>query len=184
MGFWNWLEGLGVRILGWFGLSADLARQLIRFFMVGGLAAVTYVAVMAVVVDGFGGRVLLGAFLAFVLATLVSFVGNALWSFGSRLTPAKAAMFFAVNTVGLPQHADRLAARACRGALPADQPYGPDRRAAVQFRRAPPHHLRPSGLSEIAFLPARSAGRWRRLSRVQRGISATEGHGPHRCRGP
>jgi putative flippase GtrA len=98
---WNALEGLGVRILGWFGLSAELARQLIRFFMVGGLAAIAYVAVMAVVVDGFGGRVLLGAFLAFVLATLVSFVGNALWSFGARLTPAKAAMFFAVNTVGL-----------------------------------------------------------------------------------
>ena len=101
MSLWHGLEGLGVRVLGWVGLSADLARQLIRFFMVGGLAAVTYVAVMAIVVDGFGGRVLLGAFFAFVLATLVSFVGNALWSFGSRLTPAKAAMFFAVNTVGL-----------------------------------------------------------------------------------
>jgi putative flippase GtrA len=101
MVLWDWLEGLGVRILGWFGLSADLARQLIRFFAVGGLAAITYVAVMAVVVDGFGGRVLLGAFLAFVLATLVSFVGNALWSFGSRLTPAKAATFFAINTGGL-----------------------------------------------------------------------------------
>ncbi len=73
---WDWLEGLGVRILGWFGLSAALARQLIRFFAVGGLAAITYVAVMAAVVDGFGGRVLLGAFLAFVLATLVSFVGR------------------------------------------------------------------------------------------------------------
>ena len=98
---WNWLEGLGVRILGGFGLAADLARQLIRFFAVGGLAAITYVAVMAIVVDGVGGRVLLGAFLAFVIATLVSFVGNALWSFGARLTPQKAAMFFAVNTAGL-----------------------------------------------------------------------------------
>ena len=98
---WQGLEGLGVTILGWFGLSAGTARQLIRFFAVGGLAAVTYVATMAVVVDGFGGRVLLGAFLAFVIATLVSFVGNALWSFGARPTAAKAAMFFAVNTVGL-----------------------------------------------------------------------------------
>ena len=101
MAVWSWLEGLGVRILGWFGLSAELARQLIRFFVVGGGAAVTYVAVMAIVVDGFGGRVLLGAFLAFVIATLVSFVGNALWSFGSRLSSAKAAVFFAVNTAGL-----------------------------------------------------------------------------------
>lgn len=101
MAFWDWLEGLGIRILGWLGLSPGTARQLIRFFVVGGLAAVTYVAMMAAVVDGFGGRVLLGAFLAFVIATLVSFVGNALWSFGSRLTAAKAAMFFAVNTMGL-----------------------------------------------------------------------------------
>ena len=98
---WQGLERLGVTILGWFGLSAGLARQLIRFFAVGGLAAITYVAIMAIVVDGFGGRVLLGAFLAFVIATLVSFVGNALWSFGARLTAAKAAMFFAVNTAGL-----------------------------------------------------------------------------------
>jgi putative flippase GtrA len=101
MTLWNWLEELGVRILGWFGLSEKTARQLIRFFAVGGLAAITYVAVMALVVDGFGGRVLLGAFLAFVIATLVSFVGNALWSFEARPTPAKAMMFFAVNTVGL-----------------------------------------------------------------------------------
>lgn len=98
---WVWLEGLGVRILGWLGLAAATARQLIRFFVVGGFAAVAYVAVMAAVVDGFGGRVLLGAFLAFVLATLVSFVGNALWSFGARLTFARAVMFFAVNTAGL-----------------------------------------------------------------------------------
>jgi putative flippase GtrA len=101
MALWNWLEGLGVRILGWFGLSATTARQLVRFFIVGGFAAIAYVAAMAVVVDGLGGRVLLGAFLAFVIATLMSFVGNALWSFGARPTPAKAAMFFAVNTVGL-----------------------------------------------------------------------------------
>src|SRR5437868_9253453 len=100
MTFWTSLEGLGVRILGWFGLPADLARQLIRFFVVGGFAAATYAAVMAIVVDGLGGRVLWAAFFAFVIAALVSFVGNALWSFGARPTPAKAAMFFAVNTAG------------------------------------------------------------------------------------
>jgi len=101
MAVWHWLEGLGVRIIGWFGLSAALARQLMRFFAVGGLAAVTYVAIMAIVVDGFGGRVLLGAFLAFVIGTAVSFVGNALWSFGARVTPGKAVWFFAINTTGL-----------------------------------------------------------------------------------
>ena len=95
------VEGLGVRILGWFGLPTQTARQLIRVFTVGGFVFLAYVAVMAAVVDRFGGRVLLGAFLAFVIATLVSFVGNALWSFGARLTAARATLFFAINTVGL-----------------------------------------------------------------------------------
>ena len=98
---WHWLEGLGVRILGCFGLSAATATQLIRFVMVGLVAAVAYVAVMALVVDGLHGRVLLGAFLAFVFATLVSFVGNAIWSFGARPSAANAVRFFIVNTVGL-----------------------------------------------------------------------------------
>ena len=101
MALWRWLEGLGVAILGWVGLSATTATQFIRFVLVGLVAAVAYVAVMAIVVDGFGGRVLLGAFLAFVLATFVSFLGNALWSFGARPTAGKAAMFFVVNGVGL-----------------------------------------------------------------------------------
>ncbi len=101
MGAWHWLEALGVRILGWFGLSAATVTQLIRFFLVGLVAALAYVAVMALVVDGFRGRVLLGAFLAFVIATLVSFIGNALWSFGARPTASNAMRFFAVNTVGL-----------------------------------------------------------------------------------
>ncbi len=101
MAAWRWLEALGVRVLGWFGLSSPTATQLIRFFLVGLLAAVAYVAVMALVVDGLGGRVLWAAFLAFVLATFVSFVGNALWSFGARPTAANAARFFVVNTMGL-----------------------------------------------------------------------------------
>jgi putative flippase GtrA len=101
MAAWRWLEGLGVRILGWFGLSAATATQLIRFVLVGLVAAVAYVAVMALVVSGLHGRVLLGAFCAFVFATAVSFVGNAIWSFEARPTAATAARFFMVNTVGL-----------------------------------------------------------------------------------
>ena len=101
MAAWRWLEGLGVRILGWVGLSAATATQLIRFVLVGLVAAVTYVAVMTLVVSGLHGTVLLGAFCAFILATAVSFIGNAIWSFGARPTAASAARFFMVNTVGL-----------------------------------------------------------------------------------
>ena len=35
MAAWRWLEGLGVRILGWLGLSVATATQLIRFVLVG-----------------------------------------------------------------------------------------------------------------------------------------------------
>ena len=95
------LEDLGIRILGWVGLSATTARQLIRFVLVGLVAAVVYVAVMWLVVDRLGGRVLWGAFFAFVIATFVSFLGNAWWSFGAQATPGRAMWFFAVNTLGL-----------------------------------------------------------------------------------
>ena len=101
MAAWRWLEALGVRVLGWFGLSGETATQLIRFVLVGLVAAVVYVAVMALVIDGLGGRVLWAAFLAFVLGTAVSFVGNAIWSFGARPTVGRAAWFFAINTTGL-----------------------------------------------------------------------------------
>lgn len=101
LGLWQWAERLGIRLLGWLGLSAETARQLIRFVLVGLVAAVVYVAIMALVIDGFGGPVLLGAFLAFVIGTGVSFLGNAIWSFGARPTPQKAVWFFAINTTGL-----------------------------------------------------------------------------------
>jgi len=92
---------LGVRFLGWFGLAPDLARQLIRFVAVGLLAAATYVGVMALVVDLLGRSILLGAFCAFVVATAVSYVGNALWSFGAALTASTAIRFWLITTVGL-----------------------------------------------------------------------------------
>jgi putative flippase GtrA len=98
---WHGLERLGVTILGWLGVSRETARQLIRFVLVGLVAAVVYVAIMALVIDGLGGPVLLGAFLAFVVGTAVSFIGNALWSFGARPTAGKAVWFFAINTTGL-----------------------------------------------------------------------------------
>jgi putative flippase GtrA len=101
LSFAKTLEALGVRILGWLGVSATTARQLIRFVLVGLVAAAVYVAVMWLVVDRLGGRVLWGAFFAFVVATFVSFLGNAWWSFEARATAGRAAWFFAVNTVGL-----------------------------------------------------------------------------------
>jgi len=95
------VEALAIRILAWGGFSVTTARQLIRFVLVGLVAAGVYVVVMALIVDGLGGRILWGAFFAFVVATFVSFLGNARWSFEARPTAGKAAWFYAVNTAGL-----------------------------------------------------------------------------------
>lgn len=95
------LEGMCIALLGWLGVPADMARQLIRFVLVGLVAAAIYVAIMALMIDGFGTTVLPAAFFAFVLGTAVSFLGNAMWSFGARPTPGKAVWFFAINTTGL-----------------------------------------------------------------------------------
>lgn len=100
-GPWLLLEGLGVTVLGWFGMAPLLARQLIRFVTVGVFAGVVYVGIMALMIDGMGTGVLIAAFFAFVIGTAVSFLGNALWSFEARPTADKAAMFFAINTTGL-----------------------------------------------------------------------------------
>jgi putative flippase GtrA len=100
-GPWHWLEGIGVTILGWFGMAPVLARQLIRFVTVGLFAGVVYVGIMALMIDGMGTGVLVAAFFAFVIGTAVSFLGNALWSFEARPTADKAAMFFVINTTGL-----------------------------------------------------------------------------------
>src|SRR5262249_56834982 len=104
MALWHWLEGLGIHMLGWLGLSAATARQLIRFVLVGLVAAAVYVAVMWLVVDGLGGRVLWGAFFAFVIATFVSFLGNAWWRFGAPATPRRAARVFTIHTIDLGPH--------------------------------------------------------------------------------
>ena len=65
------------------------------------VAALVYVGIMALLIDGFGRGVLVAAFFAFVIGTAVSFLGNALWSFEARPTADRAVMFFAINTTGL-----------------------------------------------------------------------------------
>ena len=100
-GPWLWLESFGIGFLGRCGLAPVTARQLIRFVTVGVFAAIVYVGIMALMIDGLGTGVLVAAFFAFVIGTAASFLGNALWSFEARPTADRAAMFFAINTTGL-----------------------------------------------------------------------------------
>ncbi len=98
---WLWIESIGIVVLGWFGMAPGMARQLIRFVTVGVFAAIVYVGIMALMIDGLRTGVLVATFFAFVIGTAVSFLGNALWSFEARPTADRAVMFFAINTTGL-----------------------------------------------------------------------------------
>jgi putative flippase GtrA len=98
---WRQSEDFGSRVLVWFGCSAVTARQLIRFGVVGICAASVYVCAMALVVDAIGWSIVTGAVIAFVAGTAVSYAGNALWNFQTRLTPGNAVRFLAVTAAGM-----------------------------------------------------------------------------------
>lgn len=98
---WHKSETFGVRVLAWFGCSAAMARQLIRFGVVGVCAAAVYVCTMALVVEAIGWSMVTGAVVAFVAGTAVSYAGNALWSFQARLTLGNAARFTTVTAAGM-----------------------------------------------------------------------------------
>jgi putative flippase GtrA len=101
LALWTWGENLGVRILGWFGCSPALARQMIRFGFVGVWASATYIGMMALMCDVLGTSIVFAAFCAFVVATAMSFAGNALWTFGAQPTAGNAAKFLTVTLMGL-----------------------------------------------------------------------------------
>lgn len=98
---WHKSETVGVRILAWFGCSAAMARQVIRFGIVGVCAATVYVCTMALAVEAIGWSIVTGAVVAFVAGTAVSYAGNALWSFQAKLTLDNAARFLAVTAAGM-----------------------------------------------------------------------------------
>lgn len=79
----------------------DLLGRGLRFGIVGVLATLLHVAVATGCIEGLGFAPWLANAVAFVSATVVSFVGQTLWSFRSQLGVGRFARFVVVAVGGL-----------------------------------------------------------------------------------
>lgn len=80
--------------------GARPSRSWLRFLIVGVISSLGYVVVMTMSVAHFGWRPTLGAVLAFVAGTVISYVGNTRWTFQSSVTSRNLARFSAVIAAG------------------------------------------------------------------------------------
>ena len=83
---WDWLERSGVRILGWFGLSATTARQLIRFTKAAMFFAVNTVGLrlnmmIAWLLERAGVHYLLISLTVLIVVPMFNFAGHRLITF-------------------------------------------------------------------------------------------------------
>lgn len=80
----------------------SLARSAVSFAAVGVLSTLTHVCVATLLIELLGARPPVANGVAFVVATLLSYVANTRWSFGARLGAATAWRFALVaGTAGL-----------------------------------------------------------------------------------
>lgn len=79
-------------------LSADRASltRLARYIAVGLASTGTYFVVFAGLIEAFGTAVWLAASAAFMAGTVVSYLGNALWTFGQKTSAQSAVRFMSV----------------------------------------------------------------------------------------
>ncbi|WP_057265522.1 GtrA family protein [Acidovorax sp. Root219] len=79
-----------------------MRRSALGFALVGVLSTLTHVCVATLLIEWLGARAPLANGVAFVVATLLSYVANTRWSFGARLGMATAGRFALVaGTAGL-----------------------------------------------------------------------------------
>jgi putative flippase GtrA len=81
--------------------QAEFLTRGIRFIAVGGAAFLTYLAIMWVLVDQRQNSATVGAAVAFTVATIVSYVGNTLWSFRAPIRGRTAWRFLVIVLLGL-----------------------------------------------------------------------------------
>lgn len=79
---------------------ALLQRRVVRFLAVGVASSLAYVGAMSAMVDGLGHGIVAGAIAGFVLGTLVSYVGNSLWTFEAAMDGRTFARFWIVVGAG------------------------------------------------------------------------------------
>jgi putative flippase GtrA len=81
--------------------TRSAGTQFFRFLMVGGGAFLAYIATQALIIEVAGSGIIIGTVVAFAVGTLVSYVGNTLWSFDSRPTTENLLRFVGVTLFGL-----------------------------------------------------------------------------------
>ncbi len=79
--------------------ASTLRRTSIRFVVSGIAATLTHTAVVFALADLFSWTAGRANFVAFIVATLLSYTLNSLWSFGSRMTRQNALRFASVATL-------------------------------------------------------------------------------------
>jgi putative flippase GtrA len=77
-----------------------LQRRVVRFLIVGVASSLAYVGTMSLMVDGLGRGIVTGAIAGFVLGTLVSYVGNSLWTFEAAMDGRTFTRFWIVVGAG------------------------------------------------------------------------------------
>jgi len=76
-------------------------KQALRFGCVGVAATATHVAVVVALVEGFGTHPTPANAAAFVVATVLGYTANSIWSFNAGLSRRSLARYVVVSIIGL-----------------------------------------------------------------------------------
>lgn len=91
--------------MNWFDSSYRIGRPLrgraFRFLLIGGITAVCYIGTMALMVDVMNTSATVGAVVAFIVGTIVSYLGNSLYTFDAALGGRAMSRFVVVVLFGL-----------------------------------------------------------------------------------
>jgi putative flippase GtrA len=82
-------------------LKSGLSARLRKFLLVGVVATGVHTLCAYILITKVGTTPALANAISFSLATIVSYVGNTLWSFGARPNPAQLGRFVAVQVLGV-----------------------------------------------------------------------------------
>lgn len=91
------LERLAVSIGTAVGLPTLVSQRLYRFLVMGVPVAAVYVAAMMFMTDVVGVNAAIASIVAFVAGGIVSYAGNTLWGFSSRISTRTGGRFAAVT---------------------------------------------------------------------------------------
>jgi len=82
-------------------MNFNLSSRTLRFIAVGIVASIFYLVTMSLMVDGLGQSTTAGAIASFVIGTLISYIGNTLWTWETRMSGAVFWRFLVVVSLGM-----------------------------------------------------------------------------------